>query len=258
VALIATDIVAELRGRIAAGELKPGELMAFRDIMGEFDVSMHIAFKALRLMRDEGLTGKVRGVHGMVVTEDAAGLAAAWRPPPPAGLEFRARVVRIAIELADAEGLGAVSMRRIAEPLGVATMTPYRYVRPRARLEMLMTDAVFAEHPPPRRPKGDWRAQLEQLCRLQWQMYLRRPWLAETVSFAESESESESESPLNEHVLAHVGWALRATGNPQVAATAADFVRGTAMDIEGDGEQDTALFEFGLQRLLDGFAPLVA
>jgi AcrR family transcriptional regulator len=256
VALIANDIVAEFRRRIAAGELKPGELMAFRDIMAEFDVSMHIAFKALRLLRDEGLTGKVRGIHGMVVTEDAADLATAWRPPPPAGLEFRARVVRIAIELADAEGLAAVSMRRIAEPLGVATMTPYRYVRPRARLEMLMTDAVFAGHPPPRRPRGDWRAQLEQLCRLQWQMYLRRPWLAETVSF--EEAPSFEESPLNEHVLAHIGWALRATGNAQVAASAADFVRGTAMDIDGDGEQDTALFEFGLGRLLDGFAPHVA
>ncbi|HTJ38916.1 MAG TPA: GntR family transcriptional regulator [Dactylosporangium sp.] len=253
-ALIAADIVAELRRRIAARELRPGELLTFRDLMREWDVSMHIAFKALRLMRDEGLAGKVRRVHGMVVTEDAASIASAWRPPPPASLGFRTQVVGIAIDLADAEGLAAVSMRRIAERLGVATMTPYRHVRPRARLEILMADAVFAEHPPPEHV-GVWRAQLEQLCRMQWQMYRSRPWLARTVCFQSSE--------LNPHVVAHVEWAMRAMAGvhlpaqtvSQIAATAADFVRGTALDLGGD-DDDTALFEFGLQRLLEGFALL--
>jgi AcrR family transcriptional regulator len=260
---LATEVVVELRQRIVAGELRPGELISFKDIMSEWDVSMNVAFKALRLMRDEGLTEKMRGVHGMLVTERAVSVASAWQPPPPASTEFRTRVVRTAIELADANGLAAVSMRLIGEQLGVATMTPYRYVRSRARLEIMMADAVFAEHPPPRAPTGDWRAQLELLCRLQWEMYRRRPWLAKTAWFEKSQ--------LSTHVVAHTEWATHALAGrgmaaetaSQAAATAADFVRGTAMDIDREAEaraaveEDTALFEFGLQRLLDGFAPLV-
>ncbi|WP_327010468.1 GntR family transcriptional regulator [Dactylosporangium sp. NBC_01737] len=258
-ALVATDIVAQLRQRIIDGGLEPDDELSFKDIMREWDVSMHIAFKALRLMRDEGLTEKVNGFHGMVVTPDAFDVALAWRPPPPTRSKVGAQVVPVAIELADAGGLAAVSMRRIGERLGVATMTPHKFVGSRARLETMMADAVFAEHPPPQSPAGGWRVRLELLCRMQWQMYRRRPWLTRTVSFQPSE--------LTEHVTAHLAWVTRAMTEEglaaqtaaQVAATAADFVRGTAMDAAGAeaGDEDTALFEFGLQRLLDGFAPLI-
>lgn len=261
--LLATDIVAMLRQRIIAGELLPDDPLSFKDIIGEWGVSMHVAFKTLRLMRDEGLAEKVNGYHGMIVTWQAIDVAKAWRPPPPPSTDFRDLVIRTAIDLADADGLAGVSMRRIGERLGVATMTPHRHIGSRAVLETMMADAVFAGHPPPQPPEGDWRAQLELLCRTQWQMYRHRPWLAGTVSFTTPE--------LSPHVVAHTDWATRAMTGPgvpariaaQVAATAADFVRGTAMDAEpGSGadpaaDEDTALFEFGLQRLLDGFAPLV-
>ena len=260
-ARLATEIVAELRQRIVAGGLEPDDELSFRDIMREWDVSMNVAFKALRLARDEGLTEKVNGFHGMVVTADALDVALSWRPPPPPPVsDFGPRVVRTAIELADADGLAGVSMRRIGQRLGVATMTPYRYVGSRAALETMMADAIFAGHPPPP-PTGDWRAQLEQLCRLQWQLYRRHPWLTRTVSFTAAE--------LSGHVVAHTEWAVRALTEAglaaqtaaQVAATAADFVRGTAMDAGresgAEADEDTALFEFGLQRLLDGFAPSV-
>ncbi|MFF5232434.1 TetR/AcrR family transcriptional regulator C-terminal domain-containing protein [Dactylosporangium sp. NPDC000521] len=264
VPLMATDIVALLRRRIATGELAPHTVVSFKDLMREWDVSMHIAFKALRQMRDERLVEKVPGIHGLLVTEPAAGIAAAWRPPPPPGTESRARVVRAAIELADADGLAAASMRRIGERLGVTTMTPHKHVGSRARLEAMMADAIFAEHPPPLAAAGDWRAQLELVCRTQWQMYRSHPWLARIVSF--------EPSPLSEHVVAHTAWTARAMAGQglaeetasRVAATAADFVRGTAMGLDqepgapAEADEDTELFEFGLQRLLDGFAPLMA
>ncbi|MEU0555079.1 TetR/AcrR family transcriptional regulator C-terminal domain-containing protein [Dactylosporangium sp. NPDC006015] len=252
---MATDIAALLRQRIATGELPPHTVVSFKDLMSEWDVSMHIAFKALRQMRDERLVEKVPGIHGLLVTEPAAGIASAWQPPPPPGTEARARVVRTAIELADADGLAAASMRRIGERLGVTTMTPHKHVGSRARLETMMADAIFAGHPLPQPPAGDWRAQLELVCRTQWQMYRRHPWLARIVSF--------EPSPLSEHVVAHIEWAAHAmTGQglaaetaSRVAATAADVVRGIAMDADQDPD-DTELFEFGLQRLLDGLAPL--
>ena len=260
--LTAADIVALLRQRIVTGELETDDELSFRDIMGEWDVSMHIAFKALRLMRDEGLMMKVPGIHGLVVTEDAFDIALTWRPapPPPVVSQAAARVVRTAIELADAEGLANVSMRRIGEQLGIATMTAHRHAGSRAGLETMMADAVFAGHPPPQSPQGDWRARLELLCRAQWRLYRDRPWLARTVSFQPSRH--------NPHVVAHTAWAagvleghgVAARPAAQAAAPPAAFVRGPAMDQARaplDADEDTALFEFGLHRLLDGFAPLV-
>ncbi|MEV4511003.1 TetR/AcrR family transcriptional regulator C-terminal domain-containing protein [Dactylosporangium sp. NPDC049525] len=171
-------------------------------------------------------------------------------------------MVRTAIDLADADGLANTSMRRIASSLDLDFATLRKSVDDRAHLEILMADAIFAEHPPPEPPAGDWRAQLEALCRLQLLMYRRHRWLAEAVSFKKPQ--------LSPHVAGHTEWAVRGLAGDgpapetarRLAATAANFVRGHAMNLaqeppESGVDEDTALFEFGLQRLLDGFAPLV-
>src|SRR4051794_38116894 len=59
------------------------------------------------------------------------------------------RIVDTAIELADAEGLGAVSMSRIAGELGFTTMSLYRYVTSKDDVLALMQDAVCAVPIPP-------------------------------------------------------------------------------------------------------------
>ena len=51
----------------------------------------------------------------------------ASEPRAQAGLSVE-RIVRAAIEVADAEGLAALSMRRVADRLGVGTMSLYHYV----------------------------------------------------------------------------------------------------------------------------------
>ena len=55
------------------------------------------------------------------------------------------RIVRAAIEIADAEGLGALSMGRVAEELGFTTMSLYRYVPGKAELIDVMLDSVMGE-----------------------------------------------------------------------------------------------------------------
>jgi AcrR family transcriptional regulator len=83
-------------------------------------------------------------------------------------------VVQAAIELADAEGLGQLSMGRVAERLGFTTMSLYRYVRSKEDLLVLMSDA--ANPPPPEPQPGDWRAGLREWA---WGMLAglrRRPW----------------------------------------------------------------------------------
>ncbi|TDO52178.1 TetR family transcriptional regulator [Kribbella sp. VKM Ac-2527] len=68
-------------------------------------------------------------------------------------------ITRAAIELADAEGLGAVSMARVAERLGNSTMALYRHVKSKDELLVLMTDAAL-ERPEPLPEGVDWRTGL--------------------------------------------------------------------------------------------------
>lgn len=57
----------------------------------------------------------------------------------------RAQVVDQALALADADGIGAVTMRAVARGLGVTPMALYRHVGDHERLIDLLVDAVFAE-----------------------------------------------------------------------------------------------------------------
>ncbi|SEG81321.1 regulatory protein, tetR family [Thermomonospora echinospora] len=87
-------------------------------------------------------------------------------------------IVRTAIEVADAEGLAGLSMRKVAERLGFTTMSLYRHVPGRDHLIDLMSDAVTG--PPPAPPAGDgWRPRLEACARHAWHLRERHPWLAE-------------------------------------------------------------------------------
>jgi AcrR family transcriptional regulator len=65
------------------------------------------------------------------------------RGPKP-GLEL-GRIVAAAIEVADSQGLTALSMRKVAEELGVGTMSLYRYVPSKAELLDLMLDTAYSE-----------------------------------------------------------------------------------------------------------------
>lgn len=84
-------------------------------------------------------------------------------------------IVRAAIALADAEGLDALSMRRIADELGVSPMSIYTYVPGKAELIDLMVDRAFGELTPP--DADTWRARLEHIARDNWALYHRHPWL---------------------------------------------------------------------------------
>ncbi|MEV4257917.1 TetR/AcrR family transcriptional regulator, partial [Spirillospora sp. NPDC049652] len=86
------------------------------------------------------------------------------------------RFVKRAVAIADAEGLDAVSMRRVAKDLGSGTASLYRYIANRDELLDLMIDAVQGEDAPPG-PTGDWRADLGAHARRMRAVLLRHPWL---------------------------------------------------------------------------------
>jgi AcrR family transcriptional regulator len=98
------------------------------------------------------------------------------RGPRPA--YSRAQITEAAVRIADADGLDAASMRRIAAELGTGAMSLYRYVPSRDDLLDLMTDHVLGEMDIPDRPSGDWRADLALIAERTRAVWLRHPWLA--------------------------------------------------------------------------------
>src|SRR5712691_3973914 len=88
------------------------------------------------------------------------------RGPKP-GLTLE-KIVRAAIEVADAEGLAALSMRRVADQLGFTTMALYRHVPGKADLLDVMLDTVAGERTPLDDVAGGWRAKLESAARQDW------------------------------------------------------------------------------------------
>ena len=99
------------------------------------------------------------------------------RPEPRRRAPGVDQFVAAALAVADAEGLAAVSMRRIAGDLGSGTATLYRYITSRDELVELMIDAAQGEDPLPE-STGDWRADLAAVAHAQRATMLRHPWLA--------------------------------------------------------------------------------
>ncbi|MEV0577872.1 TetR/AcrR family transcriptional regulator [Streptomyces sp. NPDC050392] len=103
----------------------------------------------------------------------------AGRGPKPAF--SRADIAAAAVRIADAEGLDAVSMRKVAAELGCGTMSLYNYVPRKEDLYELMLDAVSAGYDYPA-PSGDWRADLLALAHQARAMMHRHTWVPRLMS----------------------------------------------------------------------------
>lgn len=180
-------IAAQIRERIADGRLRPGEKVpSTRRITQEWGVAMATATKVIATLRDEGLVEPRPGA-GTVVRAMPGEPGGPIQPAPivrnpPRDQELgRDRIVRAAMAVADAEGLAAVTMRRVATELGVATMSLYRHVSTKDNLTLLMADTAMTERPLPARP-AHWRASLETIARHMWTMCRAHPWVAQSLS----------------------------------------------------------------------------
>jgi AcrR family transcriptional regulator len=142
-----------------------------------------------------------------------AALAAAWGrrarptrgPKPTLSLE---RIVQAAVHIASTEGLSAVSMARVAQELGTATMSLYRYVASKDELLTLMVDA--AAGPPPRfDPDEGWRAALSHWTRAYHERLSLHPWVVRVPITG---------PPTTPNQVAWIEaalWSLRDTGLPE-------------------------------------------
>ncbi|MFD1860830.1 TetR/AcrR family transcriptional regulator [Aeromicrobium camelliae] len=97
------------------------------------------------------------------------------RRGPKAGLSVD-RILGAAVAIADAEGLAAVSMARVAQELGYSSMALYRHVGSKDELLALMSDRFVGE-PPPLVPGEDWRQGLARWTRAQIEQIVARSWV---------------------------------------------------------------------------------
>jgi AcrR family transcriptional regulator len=249
------EIAAEIRRLITTGELKPGDrIPSTRALVRDHGVAMATATKALTALQQEGLVHSLPGV-GTVVGPTPRPLRSPSPTPgsgsagiggsvhhPGSGLS-REEVVRTAIWVADGEGLGALSMRRVATELGVSTMALYRYVGGKEALVLQMVDVAIGEFPMPRELPASWRAVIETAARAQWSAYKAHLWLASAVSIGRPQ--------VLPNLLPHTDAVLRAVGGFGVdantsmyaAITVFGYVRGVALNLESEAhaEQDTGL-----------------
>jgi AcrR family transcriptional regulator len=95
----------------------------------------------------------------------------------------QAGIAAAALAIADAEGFAAVSMRRVAQELGVGTMSLYYYVKSKAELISAMDDALMAEVVVPTLPK-DWREALTAIALRTRIVFVRHPWALSSMQSA--------------------------------------------------------------------------
>lgn len=156
------------------------------------------------------------------------GTAAGSRPRrgPKPRLDV-AEIAGAAVRLADEEGLSALSMRRLAEQLGVTAMSLYTYIPGKAELVDVMVDTVLGEAVGSELEGGGWRARLEAVARRNHALYLRHPWMLQVAT---------ARPPMGPNLIAKYDQDLRAvegTGLDDVEmdlaiTLVADYVHGAA------------------------------
>ena len=170
------------------------------------------------------------------------------------------QIVDAAVSLADADGVEALSVRRVAERLGIGPMSLYTYIDSKAALIDLMIDRVLAEVP--RDPvEGTWRDRLEHIAHDLLEHYARHPWVLQVDT---------SRPPLGPGTSDHYEYQLAAVDGigltdlemDAVVALVGGFVASVARashdasrSREASGQTDTEWWEANapvLERVIDG------
>lgn len=211
------------------------------------------------------------------------------RVAPPRAPLSRDRVLDAAIGLADADGLAAVSMRRIAASLGVEAMSLYHYVKSKDELLAAILDRVLAELvlPPAATP---WKQALRETALSAHAILDRHRWAASVLMTPGASSPTRSRwteavlaalaaadlppgladhayHALDSYVIGFTLWQSSIPYTPaQLAELAHDYLATTPPDefphtvehvrwhLESDGGEGRRAFEAGLDMFLDGLA----
>lgn len=228
----------------------------------------------------------------MATADHAVGTDPLWsvqkRREPRMGLSL-GRIAAAAIAVADTDGIGAVSMQRVAEDLGFTKMSLYRHVANKAELVNAMIDVAVGDPPDLSAIRDGWRPRLEEFVRQLTGVWRQHPWIPgvtvggrtmgpREVGWIESALSAFAGTPLtgderlaavfllfghirNTHSTATAGtqpW----MGDAQLAARLqrrrdAFPELTTALAAEGTALRDNGR-AFGLERLYEGFTALIS
>lgn len=209
--------------------------------------------------------------------------------PPGRSRLTREQVAAAALGLLDRDGFDSLSMRRLADELGIGTMTLYGYFASKRELLDAVMDAALADGPPPE-PRGDWREQLSALLLRARESLVRHPGLIqirvrqpvlrpEALRFAESGLEILERAGFDPQEAAYsfrllftysFGFAAfspadtvdedRAAARSAIATLPPDeYPRLTAAAEEAAGAMGgEPAFAYGLERILDGLEARLA
>ncbi|MFI6540458.1 TetR/AcrR family transcriptional regulator [Nonomuraea sp. NPDC050547] len=86
-------------------------------------------------------------------------------------------IARAAMDIADTDGLTALSMQRVATQLGFTKMALYRYVSGKAELTAVMIEEAVGDPPDLTATPGGWRGKLQHWAHQLWTTWDRHPWL---------------------------------------------------------------------------------
>jgi AcrR family transcriptional regulator len=116
------------------------------------------------------------------MTTPAGGPGSVWELPErgsrgPKPRHDRASIAAAAVRIADADGLEALTMRRVASALGIATMSLYNYIPAKEHLSQLMIDQLAGEYAYPDHPPADERSAIADLARQARDIARRHAWL---------------------------------------------------------------------------------
>ncbi|MDQ0114154.1 TetR/AcrR family transcriptional regulator [Paenibacillus harenae] len=110
------------------------------------------------------------------------------------------QIVDTAIEIADKDGLSALSMSRVAEALGFSTMSLYRYITAKEDLLILMQEAASDMAIPAEEEGENWRESMRQFVRSIMRVYREHPWFTDIPIMG---------VPMTPNQLRFVDWMLR-------------------------------------------------
>jgi AcrR family transcriptional regulator len=152
-----------------------------------------------------------------------------WHEPSErrrsAGLS-RERIVAAAVELADEDGLGGLSMARLADRLGCGTMSLYRHVANKDELVTFMLSTAPGPPPPPTDP-SDWRGALTDWAAGLWDIYHRHPWVLSAAA-AGPPADPGQLAWLDAGLAAFSGTSLQERDKLAAVMAVLHFVRGAA------------------------------
>ena len=200
----------------------------------------------------------------------------------------RDRVLHAAIGLADAHGIESLTMRRLAQELGVEAMTLYYYVRNKDDILSGIVDMVVGEFELAA-PDGEWRATLKSMAISAYRVLLQHPWAASLVLSASGFSQARMRHmdsilgtlrgagfsaemtdhayhALESHIMGFTLWVvgMNLGTDEELAARAGDVLKELPRDelphlvehieqhLKPRDPDDKGEFEFGLDLILDG------